>query len=68
MKVTLKIGRLNTQPEFWWFCRCEGDPRGYVLPVEQFREPMSVIRELESSAARWNFASMLHPAKFFAAQ
>lgn len=62
-KITLKIGRLNTQPEFWWYCERNGLPTPYVLPVEQFRDPMSVLCELKKVDERWRLHSINHPAR-----
>lgn len=67
MKITLKIGRLNTEPEFWWFCERNGLPTAYILPVEEFPTPASVLKILGGDPERWNFTSALHPAKLYRA-
>jgi hypothetical protein len=63
VKVTLKIGRLNTQPEFWWFCDRNGLPTAYVFPVREFPTPASVLKVLQDGPGKWDFTSALHPAK-----
>lgn len=67
MKVTLTIGRLNMEPEFWWYCSLDGQPASYVFPVQEFPTPPDVLKLLRDGPGKWDFTSALHPAKLYRA-